>query len=282
MQSKIQGSRYARLLITMLLFGVTTLLGVTPLPAVSWLFDIGSQPGPSPRLAGRSLLGMQTAHALPPPKTEQELMEMSDLVVDAECVEIQCQGPPVEDAEKITTTYLSTLFPSFSYKGGMPNSIQIRGELYDWKNAPPIGGWHQEPVPEGWVGKLYLEQLTDGTYTKVWWNAMEEDPNASHPQPLPSCEQEEVDGGVADGAVEPDGSADPDGGQQPDGAGEPDGGLPPDDAAADPDGGTTSGVDDRNGCSCSTPAASGDGAATVLGLLLFALGGAFLRRRRKK
>ena len=127
------------------------------------------------------------ARGLPPPKTEAELMQMADLVVDAECVTIICDGLPVEDAQKITTTYLSTLWPSQSYKGGLPNSFQIRGIDEQWKVSPPVGGWVQGPVPKGWVGKLYLQQEADGTYTKVWWNGMEEDTTKSAPQPLPTC-----------------------------------------------------------------------------------------------
>lgn len=136
------------------------------------------------------------AWALPPPMTETELMDAATLVVDANCVTIVCDGLPVADTEKVTTTYVSTLFPTFSYKGGLPNSIQIRGYDYDYFGPEPVGGWHQGPVPEGWSGKLYLVQLPDNTYTKVWWNAMAEDPVTSNPLPLPSCEEPDSDGGV--------------------------------------------------------------------------------------
>jgi len=154
------------------------------------------------------LLMARAAVALPAPKTEDELLQMSDLVVDAECMSIVCDGVPVEDAQKITTTYLSTLWPSKSYKGGMPNSFQIRGKEEQWKTTPPTGGWHQGAVPKGWVGKLYLKQEIDGTYTKVWWNAMEEDTTLSSPQTLPTCAV--GDGGPPDGAM-------PDLGPAPDG-----------------------------------------------------------------
>jgi len=158
-----------------------------------------------------------TARAVPPPMTEAEMMDAADLVVDADCVAIVCDGPPVTDAEKITTTYVSTLFPTFSYKGGLPNSIQIRGVEYDYFGMPPVGGWYQGAVPEGWAGKLYLEQLPDNTYTKVWWNAMEEAPATSNPLPLPSCVVPDLDGGVEtdgglDGAIP--GDAAPDSGPQ--------------------------------------------------------------------
>ena len=51
----------------------------------------------------------------------------------------------------------------------------------------------------GWVGKLYLVDAGDGTYTKVWWNGMLEDPALSEPKALPAC-------GSSDG--EPDATAD--------------------------------------------------------------------------
>jgi hypothetical protein len=127
-----------------------------------------------------TLLQAQTAFALPPPMSEQEMMDAADLVVDAQCVEIRCEGLPVETEEKVTTTY--------SYKGGLPNSLRIRGYTEQWTGGmQPVGGWHQEPIPEGWVGKLYLVAETDNTYTKVWWNATEQDPVASDPLPLPDC-----------------------------------------------------------------------------------------------
>ena len=132
-------------------------------------------------------LGSTAALALPAPMSEQELMDASDLVVDAGCVAIECEGPPVEDAEKTTTTYLSTLHPSQSYKGVHPKSIRIRGYTEQWKGMQPVGGWHQEPVPEGWAGKLYLKHENDDTYTKVWWNGMKENTALSLPLPLPDC-----------------------------------------------------------------------------------------------
>lgn len=192
-----------------------------------------------PRIAG----------AVPPPKTEEEMMEMADLVVDATCVAIMCEGPPVEDSEKITTTYLSTLFPSFSYMGGLPNSLQIRGFMYDWKGDIPVGGWHQGPVPEGFSGKFFLERLNDGTYSKVWWNGIIEDQESSDPKELPSCEEELPDGGVVDGGP---GDGSPGDGSSPDGwvvdGDLPDGGVVD---GGSPDGGSDANTSDR-GCSCRT------------------------------
>jgi MYXO-CTERM domain-containing protein len=186
------------------------------------------------------------AWALPPPMTETELMDAAELVVDAICVDIVCDGPSVADTEKVTTTYVSTLFPTFSYKGGLPNSIQIRGFDYDYFGPEPVGGWHQGPVPEGWAGKLYLVQLPDNTYTKVWWNAMEEDPAASNPVPLPSCEAPDPDAGVeADAGLD---------GGIPTDAAAPDAALLPDGATPDSGGGDPSSP--SGGCQCDTPASS--------------------------
>ncbi|MBN2576436.1 MAG: hypothetical protein JXP73_17875 [Deltaproteobacteria bacterium] len=154
-------------------------------------------------------LSAAVANALPPPMSDAEMLEAADLVVDAECVSIVCDGPPVTDANKITTTYLSTLYPSFSYKGGTPKSIRIRGYDEDWFGTEPVGGWHQEPVPVGWIGKLYLAVQNDGAYGKVWWNAMVEDQTLSKPQTLPDCAGADagVDAGAAD-AKAPDAAAD--------------------------------------------------------------------------
>ena len=152
------------------------------------------------------------ASALPPPKSETELMAMADLVVDALCVAIVCDGAPVEDAEKIVTSYQSTLEPSQVYKGSMPAMFVVEGYVEEWKNGSATpGGWHQTPVAEGWSGKLYLQQNANGTYSEVWWNGMEED-STSDPQPLPSCV-------VADAGVDAETDASPDAAQE---AGEPD------------------------------------------------------------
>lgn len=212
------------------------------------------------------------AWALPPPKTEAELMQLADLVVDAECVSIVCDGPVVEDAQKFISTYLSTLWPSASYKGGLPNSLQIRGQEYQWKITPPVGGWHQGAVPKGWVGKLYLQQEADGTYTKVWWNAMEQDQALSKPEPLPVCAG--ADAGPPDLApvfdVQPpvlDGAPLADSAPLTDGA-------PPADMAAGDGGAETT---ERDGCSCSV--GSPPGPAPVALALLLLLGLACRRRR---
>lgn len=218
------------------------------------------------------------ARGLPPPKTEAELMQMADLVVDAECVTIICDGLPVEDAQKITTTYLSTLWPSQSYKGGLPNSFQIRGIDEQWKVSPPVGGWVQGPVPKGWVGKLYLQQEADGTYTKVWWNGMEEDTTKSAPQPLPTCAA--VDGGppLPDATPPGDGTI----ADGPPGAGDAQltdystGGDGPGPAG---DGGPLPGRDD--GCSCRVAAAPALPAGGLVALLLTALLAVACRTRRR-
>ncbi|MFH1131180.1 MAG: hypothetical protein V1754_07585 [Pseudomonadota bacterium] len=142
--------------------------------------------------------------ALPAPKTEQEMTDMADLVVLGECVKIVCDGTPIEDVDKITTTYLSTIWPSETFKGGLPNSLEIRGKEYAWKGSPPLGEWHQPAVPKSWVGKLYLKLETDGTYSEVWWNAMVETQGQSNPQPLPNCSGESDGGAEIDSGIVPD------------------------------------------------------------------------------
>jgi hypothetical protein len=226
----------------------------------------------------------RVARSLPPPKTEAELLALADLVVDADATAIVCDGVPIVDPQKTTTKYVSTLFPSKSYKGGLPNSFQVRGYTEVWVGMPPTGGWHQEPIPKGWSGKLYLKKEVDGTYTKVWWNAMTEDTTKSKPQPLPSCGgtadggPAKVDAGPAkvdgapvkldgapakvDGAPVTDGSS-----PKPDGALTQDGTPPRGDAAAAPVG--------DDGCSCGLARSGQAGSFALLLLALLAL-----RRRR--
>ncbi len=249
-----------------------------------------------------TILAPLQARALPPPKTEAELLQLADLVVDADATAISCDGAPVVDPQKTTTKYLSTLFPSQSYKGGLPNSFQVRGYTEVWVGPPPTGGWHQEPIAKGWSGKLYLKKELDGTYTKVWWNAMTEDTAKSKPQPLPTC------GASADGGPKGDGVAKSDGGPKPDASPKSDGGPKLDaapksdgapakldgpatsdgapaksdgapaksDAAAKPDAAATPASSD--GCSCAIRDAGASGLPLVL---LIGLGLALLRRRAR-
>ncbi|MCK5799489.1 MAG: hypothetical protein KAI47_20000 [Deltaproteobacteria bacterium] len=157
-----------------------------------------------------TMLWSVAAVAMPAPKSEAEMMTLSDLVVDAEAMTIVCDGAPKVTTQKTETYYLSTFWPSKSYKGSNPKSFQIRGKTVVWTPGPgPIGGWFQGPVPKGWVGKLYLQKETDGTYTKVWWNAMIEDTTKSKPETLPVCLV--TDGGVPD-AVTVDGAVSHDAG----------------------------------------------------------------------
>ncbi len=235
-----------------------------------------------------TMLWSVAAVAVPAPKSEAEMMTLSDLVVDAEAMTIVCDGAPKVTTQKTETYYISTLWPSKSYKGGTPNSFQIRGKTVVWTPGPgPIGGWFQGPVPKGWVGKLYLQKETDGTYTKVWWNAMTEDKTKSKPETLPVCSV--TDGGVpdavtVDGAVSHDAAVD---GAAP----SPDSALPKDmfvregggDHIADMSTPTTdkgsgsASTSDDGGCAV----AGGDAQhAAPVGVVLMLLGLAVLRRRR--
>jgi hypothetical protein len=211
-----------------------------------------------------------SAWALPAPKTEAEMMQMADLVVEASCVQVLCDGAPVSRPDKVVTKYLSTLFPSKSEKGGLPNSFQIRGEDWAWIGPAPVGGWHQQPVAKGWAGKLYLEKKPDGTYAEVWWNAMIEDQATSKPQPLPACAQ--TDGGPApkDTGVQ-DSSPATDADVRD--ALLADSGPTPDTGAADSSTGADSGATVRrdDGCSCTAGGEAVLGFGPILLLLLLGL-----------
>jgi MYXO-CTERM domain-containing protein len=202
------------------------------------------------------LLGVSAAWAMPTPCTEQELMDQSDLVVDAECIAVVCEGPPVEESDKIVTTYRSTLVPSKSYKGTMPGSFEILGSSHVWKGPPPSGYWGQPPVARGWVGKLYLElQASGGTYVYTCWNGSEEDTTQSQPEPLPTCAA--GDGGASD-AIAADGTLSDSG----------------------PGGDTSLPPPDDDGCSCAVDRAAPGGRPLPLALLLGLL--AMLRRGRSQ
>jgi hypothetical protein len=222
-----------------------------------------------------TLLWSAAATAVPPPKTPAEMLALADLVVDAKGITIVCDGKPIDSPQKTVTNYLSTLYPSKSYKGGSPKSFQIRGKVETWKTTPPVGGWFQGPVAEGWVGKLYLKKQSDGTYSKVWWNAETEDKALSKPKPLPTCAAPS-DGGMPDSAPAKDSAPVTDSAPATDSQPGVDSHQGSDSATAD--GGTVTPPPlDDDGCSCS--AGRGLRGAPV-GLVLALLGLCLLRRRR--
>ena len=106
-------------------------------------------------LFSAALLSPSLAHALPPPMSEADMLKAADLVVDAKCVTIVCEGKPIDDGKKIVTTYKSTLWPSKGYKGPLPKSLQIKGQEWKWKGTPPVGGWHQGAVAKE-IGRAHV------------------------------------------------------------------------------------------------------------------------------
>jgi MYXO-CTERM domain-containing protein len=119
--------------------------------------------------------------------TDQELLNNADLAIDGEGLAVACDGPVADYGTYVVSTYLSTIHPTKSYKGGLPSSVTVRGTVTVWTPGPgPVGGWEASPIAEGWIGKMYLEDNNDGTYSQLWWNAFEADPTSA-PKPLPSC-----------------------------------------------------------------------------------------------
>jgi hypothetical protein len=135
--------------------------------------------------ASAALLLGQDAAALPPPMTEQELMDASDLVIDGVGVLVECEGPSIVEDNMISTYYVTQVFPSQTYKGVHMRSIHVRGQQVEWI-VPVAGPWFPDPIPVGWSGRLHLVQNNDGTYSEVWWNGAEED-ETSAPEALPDC-----------------------------------------------------------------------------------------------
>lgn len=217
---------------------------------------------------GAILLASSSTWAVPTPKTEAEMMKMADLVVDANCMNVICSGKPVDDGKKIVTTYISSLSPSKTYKGGLPNSFQVKGELWTWHGTPPTGGWHQEQIPKGWAGKLFLKKVSGSTYTKVWWNAMIEDKAKSTPVALPTCAA--GDGGVPDAAVADTTQAK---------EGILDTLMPVHDSSQPVHDSGQPATDDDGGCSCRMQNGAGGQSVLAAGALLLLM---FIARRRRR
>lgn len=183
-----------------------------------------------------------------PEYTEEELFEMADIVVDVEVTANECLSA-VETSESIVRRYGHTLQTLEVIKGDAGDVMELVGTSTEWD--PEIGeaGCSQAEyvLNEGWVGRLYLGQLADGSLQIVDWGGAVMDQEASSLAPLPACEPKSKD-------IDP---------------------LPqPDEDPSD-----TSGVanDQAGGCSTS---GSAPASGAWLALSLLGLGFAAARRRR--
>jgi hypothetical protein len=115
-----------------------------------------------------------TAFAGIPPQSEEELNELSDIVVDAEVVEIQVTGVTEVPDEMHRVHFEATLEVLNAHLGDAPDSFVITFN-HDFIDQGVASCGFSEPAH--WVGekaKLWLQLNDDENYGMVSWNAMEE------------------------------------------------------------------------------------------------------------
>jgi uncharacterized protein (TIGR03382 family) len=135
-----------------------------------------------------------TGAALPPPCEEDAMQADSTMIIDGAVSDVACVGEPVAEAmmgggTSTTTTYISTVQVSETYKGDAMDSVQITGVVVEYSDDanPPVGGWWQPALKQGMKGKFYLvDDAENNGYKYVCWNAAIEAEDSA-PADLPEC-----------------------------------------------------------------------------------------------
>jgi hypothetical protein len=132
------------------------------------------------------LFAASTAGAIPAPMSEEEMTKRADAVIEAEVKNVTC-GERADKGDFVSTEYKSELAVTRTISGKAPPTITLSGYRIEWKDddEAPVGGMPPTaPLPVGWRGKLYLDELPGGGYSPVWYNAIEPDPPS---EGLPKC-----------------------------------------------------------------------------------------------
>jgi len=135
-------------------------------------------------LAAAALLLPIHAFALPAPMSEAELMEASELVVDAEVIDVVCVSTETGPAGSIST-YEATLSPLVVYKGA-PAPLTFGIQFQIGGGGSGTCGWSEAAHPKGQFGKHHLVTTAGGLYKNVSWNAFQADPTSKE-EDLPLC-----------------------------------------------------------------------------------------------
>lgn len=139
------------------------------------------------RLSIALLFWTASAGAIPAPMSAEELDKKAELVVQAEVERVECAGAPADKGDFIATEYRSELRIVRALKGKAEGKITLSGYQIEWKKEQPTGMPPTAPLAKGWRGKLHLDRAPGGDWVPVWYNAVEEDPASSKPEPLPEC-----------------------------------------------------------------------------------------------
>ena len=116
-----------------------------------------------------------------------QMMEIADLVVDAEVIDVTCEGSPVETDNTQVSSYVATLAVLSVVQGDTLQQVQIAFEKTQYFSPPPLCSVGDILHTPGDKGRFYLAQDMGGpTYSPVSWSAFEE-ADDSTPTSLPDC-----------------------------------------------------------------------------------------------
>jgi hypothetical protein len=133
-----------------------------------------------------STLATTAALALPSPMTDEQLLEQSDLVVDATAASAACDGPTTDAGDRYVSTYVTAITVETTVKGTAPEATEVVGYEEEYKQAHPGCAGYTPALPEGFSGRLYLRSNTDGTFSATHYNAFKPD-DTSDPQAFVDC-----------------------------------------------------------------------------------------------
>lgn len=129
------------------------------------------------------------AFAGPAPMTAEELTELVDVVADVSVADTQCNGDAVEEQWGITSQYVSQLEVLEVVKGEVEGQLDyhVSSTEYDEEYGQPGCSSAEYVLPAGWVGRVYMTELEDGSYSIQYWGGAEKDVELSIVEEVPSC-----------------------------------------------------------------------------------------------
>ena len=140
-------------------------------------------------LASALVMTSGVAFAGPEPMTQEELTEAVDVVADIAVADTQCDGDAVQEEWGVTSTYVSQLEVFSVVKGDVEGLLNYRvsSTQYDEAYGQPGCSSAEYVLPAGWVGRVYLTELGDGTYSIEHWGGAEKNFEESLIEQVPSC-----------------------------------------------------------------------------------------------
>jgi hypothetical protein len=131
-----------------------------------------------------------SALGLPAPMTAEELTENSDIIVEAQVIDVECMGWSEVPEQSVTRNYRATLEVLNVVKGEPGDSVLLDFSAVEYApnySPPSCSGGASHPLGE--IGTYHLQGPNDeGVYSPPSWNAFNE-ADDSDPGELEACEE---------------------------------------------------------------------------------------------